>query len=704
MAKNLVIVESPSKAKTLMHYLGSGYKVVASKGHVRDLPVRRLSIDVKNDFEPKYEISPGKEKLVEELQSEVAKAGKVFLATDPDREGEAISWHLAYLLGLDLDEENRVTFNEITKTGVSKGMAAPRKVDLNVVNAQQARRILDRLVGYKLSPFVSSKIYRGLSAGRVQSVALKMIVDREKEIRAFVPKEYWTIEGKFLGKSKRVINASYFGDESGKKELKSEADVKVVLSRLDGASYTIDSVKKGSRKKQPLPPYITSTLQQDGVARLGFSSDKIMKVAQTLYEGVEVEGRGSIGLITYMRTDSLRVSEEARKATADFIKSNYGEKYLPSKPRYFKQRSGAQDGHEAIRPTTVSLTPDSIRGSLSNDQYKVYKLIWNRFVASMMAECVQSTVKLDIHGVGRNEKPGCFISFTASGYSVKFDGFTVLYDYSNDENSKIPEDVSNGEPVSMKSLTPNQHFTSPPPRYTEGSLIKALEENGVGRPSTYASIVSTINKREYIKKVSKALIPTELGEAISDLLSEKFSDIVNVKFTANMETELDEVSEGKEDYISLLHSFYDDFELQLKKAKEEMKGVKITLKEDETDETCEKCGKPMVIKHGRFGVFLACSGYPECDFHKPLVKETPGVCPKCGGRIIERRTKKGRVFFGCGNYPDCRFASWDAPTGETCPKCGKSLAKSRQGLIKCLNEDCDYSFRPARKKASKKDE
>lgn len=696
MSKNLVIVESPSKAKTLTNYLGKGYKVVASKGHIRDLPVRRLSIDIKHDFEPKYEIVDGKASLVEDLKKEVKNSDKVFLATDPDREGEAISWHLAYILGLNLDDENRVTFNEITKTGVKNGMANPRKVDLDVVDAQQARRILDRLVGYKLSPFVSSKIRRGLSAGRVQSVALKMIVDRENEIRAFVPEEYWTIEGKFISKSKRVINSSFYGDETGKIELKTEAETNAILVRLKGAKYDIASIKKGTRKKQPLPPYITSTLQQDGVARLGFTSDRIMKVAQTLYEGVELPGQGSVGLITYMRTDSLRISEEARAATADYIKSNYGDKYIPSKPRYFKSRSNAQDGHEAIRPANVNISPDSIKDSLSSDQYKVYKLIWNRFVASMMAECVQNTVKLEIHGHGEDNSK--YIVFTASGYSVKFDGFTVVYDYSSDEKSKLPEDVSEGESVTEKQITPNQHFTAPPARYTEGSLIKALEENGVGRPSTYASIVSTISKREYIKKVSKALVPTELGEAITGLLADKFSNIVDIKFTAKMENGLDDVSEGKQDYIALLHSFYDDFEVTLKKTKEEMKNIKITLKEDETDEICEVCGKPMMIKHGRFGPFLACSGYPECENAKPLIKDTKGLCPECGSRIIERRTRKGKIFYGCSNYPDCKFATWNTPTGELCPKCGKHLAKSRTGIISCLSESCDYSVRASRKK------
>ena len=688
---DLIIVESPSKAKTLKNYLGKGYNIVASKGHVRDLPAARLSVDIKHDFAPKYSVVKGKEKLVKELQEAVAKSDKVYLATDPDREGEAISWHLASLLGLDLNEQNRVTFNEITKTGVKNGMAAPRKVDIDLVNAQQARRILDRLVGYKLSPFVSQKIRRGLSAGRVQSVALRMIVDREDEIRAFKPEEYWTIEGKFAA-GRKVIAAQFYGDESGKLKLKNEEQTDAILARLENAQYSISSLKKGTRRKNPAPPFITSTLQQEASRRLGFRAEKTMKVAQELYEGVEIAGQGSVGLITYMRTDSLRISEEARAATDEYVRSVYGDKYMPEKPRYFKSRSNAQDGHEAIRPSTVSLTPESVRESLTTDQFKLYNLIWRRFVASLMSQCIQSTVKLEIKGVGEKEKEGAFCLFTASGYSVKFDGFTVLYDNTTDEEEKgkLPEGISEGENVKERGLGKTQHFTQPPARYTEETLIKTLEENGVGRPSTYATIISTIVKREYVLRKAKQLVPTELGEAITKLLKEKFPKIVNTKFTAQMETGLDRVGDGQQDYVKLLHEFYDDFELNLEKVKDEMQGVKIKLQEDQTDIPCEKCGRMMVIKTGRFGKFLACPGYPECKNTKPYVIETGATCPKCGGKVISKKSKRGYTFFGCDNWPDCDFMTWDKPTDQKCPQCGKSLFKGKGGVLACLDEKCGY--------------
>lgn len=695
---DLIIVESPSKAKTLKNYLGSGYHIVASKGHVRDLSPTRLSVDVKKDFEPKYYIVKGKEDLVKQLEKEVAASDKVYLATDPDREGEAISWHLAALLGLDLNEANRVTFNEITKTGVKNGMAAPRRVDMDLVNAQQARRILDRLVGYKLSPFVSQKIRRGLSAGRVQSVAVRMIVDREEEIRAFVPEEYWTIDGKFFGSNKRIINASFYGDETGKRELKNEKETDEILARLENAVYTVSSLKKGTRKKNPAPPFITSTLQQEAAKKLGFRAERTMKIAQELYEGVEIAGMGSVGLITYMRTDSLRISEEARAAADAYVRRVYGDKYMPDKPRYFKSRSNAQDGHEAIRPSSVELTPDSIKSSLSTDQYKLYSLIWRRFLASLMAQCVQNTAKLEIKGVGENEKDGGYCLFTASGYSVKFDGFTVLYNSDDEEKSKLPDGITENAALKAKELSKNQHFTQPPARYTEESLIKMLEENGVGRPSTYATIISTIVKREYVTRKAKQLIPTELGEAITKLLKERFPKIVNTKFTAQMETGLDKVGDGEEDYIKLLHSFYGDFEQTLQKAKEEMQGVKIQLKEDQTDIPCEKCGRMMVVKTGRFGKFLACPGYPECKNTKPYVVETGAVCPKCGGKVISRKSKRGYTFFGCEKWPECDFMTWDKPTGEKCPKCGKSLFKSKGNMLTCLDENCGYKTRAKKEK------
>ncbi len=696
----LVIVESPSKAKTLKNYLGKGYEVTASMGHVRDLPAARLCVDVKNDFAPKYAVVKGKEKLVKELKQMVNESDYVYLATDPDREGEAISWHLATLLGLDLNEENRVTFNEITKTGVKNGMASPRKVNMDIVNAQQGRRILDRLVGYNLSPFVSQKIRRGLSAGRVQSVAVRMIVDRENEIRAFVPEEYWSIDAKFTHSGK-TFDAAFYGDETGKIELKNEEQTNVYLERINGSNFSISSLKKGTRKKSPAPPFITSTLQQEASKRLGFRPERTMKIAQALYEGVNVEGIGSIGLITYMRTDSLRISEEARQATREFVEENFGSKYNPEKPRYFKSRNNAQDGHEAIRPSTVSITPEQVKSSLTAEQYKLYNLIWKRFVASLMAECIQNTVKIEINA----EKEGTdgFCKFTASGYTVKFDGFTALYDVSGDADAKaLPADIKNGDKVKPKKIEPNQHFTQPPARYTEDTLIKTLEENGVGRPSTYATIVSTIIKREYVTRQNKQLSPTELGEAIANLLKDKFPKIVNVKFTAQMETNLDKVGEGEENYIDMLHNFYDEFEVTLKKAKADMEGVKIKLKEDQTDIPCEKCGRMMVVKTGRFGKFLACPGYPECKNTKPLIQETNALCPKCGAKVISRKSKKGYVFFGCEKWPECDFATWDKPTEEKCPQCGKSLFKGKGGILSCLDEKCGYQTKAKRK--SKKEE
>ena len=696
---NLVIVESPSKAKTLKNYLGASYVIMASKGHVRDLPAARLSVDVKKDFEPKYSIVKGKESLVKELKDAVKDSDKVFLATDPDREGEAISWHLAEILGLDLNEANRVTFNEITKTGVKHGMANPRRVDLDLVNAQQARRILDRLVGYKLSPFVSQKIRRGLSAGRVQSVAVRMIVDRENEIRAFNPEEYWSLDGKFTLPGRKTLSAAFYGDETGKIELKNEAETDAIIARLEGAEYCISSLKNGTRKKNPAPPFITSTLQQEASRKLGIRPERAMKIAQELYEGINIPGLGSTGLITYMRTDSLRISEEARQATDAFIRANYGDKYIPEKPRYYKSRSNAQDGHEAIRPSDVTITPESIKASLTAEQYKLYSLIWKRFVASLMASCVQNTTKLEVKSKNKGESEDRFCLFTASGYSVKFDGFTVLYNIEEDEASKLPEGISKDSALKFKDLIKQQHFTQPPARYTEESLIKTLEENGVGRPSTYATIISTIVKREYVERKSKQLIPTELGEAIVNLLKEKFKNIVNVKFTAQMESNLDAVGEGEEDYIKMLHTFYDDFEANLQRVKDDMQGVKIQLKEDITDIPCEKCGRMMVVKVGRFGKFLACPAYPECKTTKPFVVETNATCPVCGGKVISKKSKRGYTFFGCDKWPECNFMTWDKPTNEKCPKCGKSLFKGKGSVLSCLDEKCGYKATKKGKKS-----
>ena len=687
----LVIVESPAKANTIQKYLGKGYDVVASKGHIRDLPAAKLSVDVKNSFAPKYALIKGKEKLVKELKEKVEASDAVYLAADPDREGEAISWHLATVLGLDLNKPNRVTFNEITKTGIANGMANPKKVNLDLVNAQQARRVLDRLVGYRLSPFVSQKIRRGLSAGRVQSVAVRLIVDREEEINAFKPEEYWIIEAKLATAQRRILNAALYSDEKGKVKITNEAQAKEYLARLDGAEYEVKSVKKGTRKKNPAPPFITSTLQQEASRKLGFQAERTMKTAQELYEGVNLKGTGMTGLITYMRTDSLRISEEARAAASDYITKAFGSEYLPEKPVYYKSRANAQDGHEAIRPTSPSLTPDAVKSSLTSDQYKLYSLIWKRFIASLMASCVQNTVRAEIIA-SKAENPDSFCIFTAAGYSVKFDGFTKLYELAEEDEGKgvLPE-IKAGEKFKLRELNSNQHFTQPPARYTEASLIKELEENGVGRPSTYAAILSTIIKRGYVQRKAKQLVPTELGMATTGLLKDKFPKIVNTKFTAQMETNLDRIGSGEEDYVRMLDEFYGDFEKTLEKAKVEMKDVKIQLEEDTTDIPCEKCGRMMVIKTGRYGRFLACPGYPECKNAKPLIVNTGAKCPECGGEIIERKSKKGHVFYGCGNWPKCNFMSWDPPAGESCPECGKALFKKKGGKLVCMTKDCGYS-------------
>lgn len=684
----LVIVESPAKAKTIKKYLGKNYEVVASMGHIRDLLKSKLSVDIENNFEPHYMVIRGKTKFVNELKKLAQKSDYVYLATDPDREGEAISWHLSYLLGLDPDEENRVTFNEITKSGVTYGMNHPRKIDMDLVNAQQARRVLDRLVGYKLSPFVSQKIRRGLSAGRVQSVAVRIIVDREEEIRKFVPEEYWTIEAKLLKqKEKLPFTAMFYGNSKGKIKIETFEQVNSILTDLKDAEYKVVKYEEGTRKKRPAPPFITSTMQQEASRKLGFTAKRTMKIAQELYEGIDVKGYGAIGLITYMRTDSIRISDDALKDVRSYIKERWGEKYLPKEPKRFKSKSNAQDGHEAIRPTMPGLQPDKVKESLTSEQYKLYKLIWSRFTACQMSDCVLATRKADIEA-------NSYI-FKASGYTVSFDGFTVLYEESRDEEtaeaSTLPK-LEKGMILKLKELTNTQHFTQPPSRFTEASLIKALEEDGIGRPSTYATTISTILSREYIVKEGKTLKPTELGEVITNLMKERFPNIVNVKFTAGMETDLDTVESGKTQWVKILENFYGDFSETLEKAQKDMEGVKIQLKEDETDIVCEKCGRKMVIKVGKYGKFIACPGYPECKNIKKIVNETGAECPKCGGKIITRKSKKGRLFYGCDNYPKCDFLSWDEPSKEKCPNCGKHLfiKKGKQKKLYCITENCGY--------------
>ena len=685
---DLVIVESPAKAKTIKKYLGGNYEVIASMGHVRDLPKTRLSVDIKKKFAPKYEIIKGKEKLVEELKELAEKSDKIYLATDPDREGEAISWHLAYILGLPLDDNNRVEFNEITKNGVTNGMAHPRSINIDLVNAQQARRILDRLVGYKLSPFISQKIRRGLSAGRVQSVAVRIIVDREEEIRKFKPEEYWTIDAKFIPKgSRKSFSASLYSDANGKIKIENQEQAEKIEQDLADAEYMITKVKHGTRRKTPAPPFITSTLQQEASRKLGFQSRRTMIVAQELYEGVDIEGMGATGLITYMRTDSLRISDVAKEEAAQYILNRFGEKFLPAKPRVFKTKSNAQDGHEAIRPSMPSLSPEDVKASLTSDQFKLYNLIWNRFMASQMSDCIQKTTQAEISAKE--------YIFKASGYYVDFEGFTTLYveskDTEEEKSTQLPP-LEKDMPVKCKELKKNQHFTQPPARYTEASLIKALEEYGIGRPSTYAATITTITSREYVKREAKTLYPTELGEVMTNLLKERFPKIVNYKFTAQMEEKLDEVEHGQEEWVELLDEFYSDFDKTLKKAKEEMEGVKLQLKEDQTDIICDKCGRQMVVKVGRYGKFIACPGYPECKNVLKFVEKTGVKCPKCNGDVIVKHTKKKRVFYGCSNYPECDFVSWNEPVNERCPQCGGILfkKKGKKPKLYCATEGCGF--------------
>ena len=685
---DLVIVESPAKAKTIQKYLGQGYEVIASMGHVRDLPKSKMGVDKDNDFKPQYTDMKGKEDVIRELKKRAKKCDKIYLATDPDREGEAISWHIAQMLKLDMNDDNRVAFNEITKTGVKNGMSHPHKIDVDLVNAQQARRILDRLVGYELSPFLWKKVKRGLSAGRVQSVAVRLVVDRENEIRAFVPKEYWSIDAKFTAPSSRkVFDAALVAVDGEKLEIPNQAEADGLLKRLENAEYTVTSVKKRVTKKQPAPPFITSTLQQEASRKLSFSAKRTMKAAQELYEGVDVQGVGAVGLITYMRTDSLRISDEAKKAAAEYIGTVYGSDYLPPEPRNFKTKSNAQDAHEAIRPSTPELTPERVKSSLSSDQYKLYKLIWERFIASQMANALLDTVSADI------EANGC--TFRASGYSVKFDGFMALYVESTDSedgSKKMLPELKNDDKLKLKSIAGNQHFTQPPPRYTEASLIKALEENGIGRPSTYAPTITTITSRRYVEHEGKALKPTNLGEVITELMKDHFKKIVDAKFTAEMENNLDEVEHGEKDWVSTLREFYDDFSETLKKAEEAMDGKRVKVPDEETDVVCELCGRNMVVKYSKYGKFLACPGFPECKNTKKIVTETEGSCPRCGKKMLLKKSKKGRSFYGCEGFPDCSFMTWNVPTKELCPQCGKSLFMKggKSGKLVCESEGCGY--------------
>ena len=686
---DLVIVESPAKAKTIQKYLGPGYEVIASMGHIRDLPKSKIGVDLENDFEPIYTDMKGKEDVIKELKKCAKKCDKIYLATDPDREREAISWHIAQMLGLDLNDNNRVAFNEITKFGVQSGMSNPHKIDIDLVNAQQARRILDRILGYKLSPFLWRKVKRGLSAGRVQSVAVSLIVDRENEIRKFVTQEYWSIDGKFTAPSSRkVFSAKLASIDSKKADLKTEEETNKVLASLENEEFRITKVKKRVTKRQPAPPYITSTLQQEASRRMGFQARRTMKAAQELYEGIEIEGLGLVGLITYMRTDSLRVSDEAKQAAAEYIKGKYGEEYLPPSPREYKSKKNAQDAHEAIRPSMPELDPERVKSSLTTDQYKVYKLIWERFIASQMANALLDTMSAEITA------GNC--TFTASGYSVKFKGFSVLHVESKDgndeeENKELPP-LEEGDVLKVKSLGGNQHFTQPPSRYTEATLIKTLEENGIGRPSTYAPTITTITSRMYVERDGKQLKPTVLGEVTTELMKDHFSNIVNAKFTANMETNLDDVEKGEKDWKATLKDFYEEFDATLAKAEVAMEGKRVKIPSEETDVICDECGKNMVIKIGRFGKFLACPGFPECTNTKKIVQATKGVCPLCGNTVIAQKSKKGRNFFGCEKYPECTFMTWNTPIEDKCPKCSSTLFKKggKAGKILCEKPGCGY--------------
>ena len=708
MAKsNLVIVESPAKAKTIGKYLGPGYEVKASMGHVRDLPKSKIGVDVERGFALDYQPIKGKEEVIDDLKKSAKKSEKVFLATDPDREGEAISWHLKEMLGLSDEKTYRVTFNEITKKVVGDSIAHPRALDMDLVNAQQARRVLDRLVGYQISPLLWKKIRRGLSAGRVQSVATRLVCEREAEIRAFVPQEYWSLDVELervapnLGRFK----AAFYGRDK-KMELNSEDAVTAVAQAVQAAPFTVRGVKRQDKQRNPAPPFITSTLQQEASRKLNMTPRRTMSVAQQLYEGVDLEGEGTVGLITYMRTDSLRLSDEATAAARDFILARYGSDYYPGKPRVYKTKSGAQDAHEAIRPSDVRLTPEDIRKDLTAEQYRLYKLIWSRFLACQMASAVYDSVAIEVESAG--------YTFRANHSALKFSGYTAVYVEGRDEDEEAPQsplpDLREGEGLRLLKSDREQHFTQPPTRYTEATLVKALEEKGIGRPSTYAPTISTIMDREYVVKEGKYLRTTPLGEVVTGLMKDKFTDIVDTAFTAHMEEQLDEVEAGKVDWKSLLSQFYGGFEQELKKAEQDLDGERIKVPDEVSDVICPKCGRNLVYKSGRFGRFLACPGWPECDHTQPIVIEMPGKCPKCGGRILKKTSKRGYAYYGCefnsrkDEAKKCDVMTWDVPVKENCPACGQTLfKKSGRGFKKpfCINPACP-NFLPEDQRGYKK--
>ena len=704
MAKsNLVIVESPAKAKTIGKYLGPGYEVLASMGHVRDLPKSKMGVDLDSgDFTPHYQPIPGKEEVIQTLKQAADQSEQVYLATDPDREGEAISWHLKELLDLPDGKTSRVTFNEITKKVVTESIAAPRDIDQNLVDAQQARRILDRIVGYELSPLLWKKIRRGLSAGRVQSVATRLVAEREEEIRAFVPQEYWTLEVTLnrVAPNQGSFKTQFYGREK-KMELKSQEDVDQVLSAIRTAPFSVSKIKRQDKNRAPAPPFITSTLQQEASRKLNMTPRRTMSIAQQLYEGVDIEGEGTVGLITYMRTDSLRLSDEAVAAARAFAGARYGQAYLPDAPRQFKAKAGAQDAHEAIRPSNVDLTPESVRKSLTLEQYRLYKLIWSRFLACQMASAVYDSVNIEVTSAG--------YTFRASRSEVKFPGFLAVYEEGKDEEggeiqTRLPN-LQEGEPLTLGETKPEQKFTQPPTRYTEATLIRALEEKGIGRPSTYAPTISTIMAREYVVKDGKYLHTTPLGEVVTTLMKDKFHDIVDYAFTADMESRLDKVESGEENWKKVLGDFYQDFHQELVQAEQDLDGTRIKVPDEVSDEVCDVCGRQLVVKSGRFGRFLACPGFPECTFTKPIVIQMPGKCPKCGGRILKKTSRNGYTYYGCEYNGDklgraCDFMTWDVPVKETCPECGWTLfKKSGRGFKKpfCINPECP-AFVPEEKR------
>ncbi|MBP3301160.1 MAG: type I DNA topoisomerase [Clostridia bacterium] len=688
-SKNLLIVESPSKAKTIKKYLGSKYEVMSSKGHIRDLPASRLGVDIENGFTPEYIVprKDGKAALLKELKAAAKNSKAVFLATDPDREGEAIAWHLAQMLELDETAANRVTFNEITRKAVTEGVKKPRMIDKDLVASQQTRRVLDRIVGYKLSPFLWHKVKYGLSAGRVQSVATRWVVDREREIDAFVPQEYWNLDVLFLN-GKKEYSARFFGNEAGKITVSSAEENAKIRGELDGKDFIVKTVKEQEKVKNPAPPFTTSAMQQDASVHLNMHPQKTMSVAQSLYEGIDVVGHGPVGLITYMRTDSLRVSDEARAAAKDFILNAYGEQYYPKTPRVFKSRQGAQDAHEAIRPTDINLTPEVVKGSLTNEQYRLYKLIWERFTASQMACVVQHVRSVEFECAG--------YLFRASDTKKVFDGYSRLYHYAEDaeETSAFP-DLKEGDKPTFKELVSEQKFTQPPSRYTEASLIKTLEENGIGRPSTFAPIVGTIIERDYVEREGKTLKPTDYGFVTTDLLIDNFSNIVDAAFTAEMEEQLDSVEEGKKTSVDVLANFYKDFAEALEKAEANTEKRRVEAPVEESDEVCELCGRKMVYKVSRFGRFLACPGYPECKNTKPVYTKAAGTCPVCGKGLVVRKTQKGKTYYTCERGTECGFRTWDVPTNEICPKCGKTLFR-HFSTLHCVAEGCDFE-KPFRK-------